>query len=141
MKGTETFKETIKAFLDTRAMVDELFREKYATTTRTIDDICNYIVNEVAKSGRCGFCDDEIFSMAIHIIEEPDIEINKAMDCHIVSNHSIELSEEEKAEQRALALRRFQEQELIKLQTRNSRQGSTAKTTKNIQQPTLSLFD
>lgn len=111
MKGTEQFKVTIKAFLDTQAMVDELFREKYSTTTRTIDDVCNYILSEVAKSGRCGFCDDEIFSMAIHVIEEPDIEINKAMDCHIVSNHSIELSEEE------------------------------SETTKNIQQPTLSLFD
>ena len=141
MKETEQFKETIKTFLETRALVDELFREKYAKTTRTIDDIVTFIINEVAKSGRCGFCDDEIYSMAIHVIEESDIEIGSAKKCFIVSNHRIELTEEEKAEQHAIALKRFQEAELCKLQARSSKPHATAKTAKNIQQPTLSLFD
>lgn len=43
MKGTDHFKELIKNYLDNRAKEDELFRAKYETTTRTIDDVVNYI--------------------------------------------------------------------------------------------------
>ena len=74
MKGTDHFKEIIKNYLDGRAQSDELFRAKYETTTRTIDDVVTYILNEVKASGCCGFSDDEIFSMAVHVIDEPTIE-------------------------------------------------------------------
>ena len=47
MKGTEQFKEAIKCYLDQRAKEDELFRAKYETTSRTIDDVVTYILNEV----------------------------------------------------------------------------------------------
>ena len=67
MKGTEHFKEIIKNYLDERAKEDELFRAKYETTTRTIDDVVTYILNEVKKSGCCGFSDMEVFSMAVHV--------------------------------------------------------------------------
>ena len=43
MKGTDHFKELIQNYLDNRAKEDELFRAKYETTTRTIDDVVNYI--------------------------------------------------------------------------------------------------
>ena len=55
MKGTEHFKEIIKNYLDERAKEDELFHAKYETTTRTIDDVVAYILNEVKRSGCCGF--------------------------------------------------------------------------------------
>lgn len=84
MKGTEHFKQVIKSYLDKRAESDELFRAKYETTTRTIEDIATYILNEVKASGCCGFTDDEIFSMAVHVIDEPDIEIGKSMTCGVV---------------------------------------------------------
>lgn len=48
MKGTEQFKEIIKNYLDNRAKEDELFRAKYETTERTIDDVVTYILNEEA---------------------------------------------------------------------------------------------
>lgn len=66
MKGTEHFKEIIKGYLDQRAKEDEFFRAKYETTTRTIDDVVTFILNEVQKSGCCGFADDEIYSLAVH---------------------------------------------------------------------------
>ena len=100
MKGTEHFKEIIKNYLDNRAKEDELFRTKYETTTRTIDDVVNYIFNEVQKSGCCGFSDMEVFSMAVHAIDEPTLEIGKPLQCSVVVNHHIDLTEEEKAEQR-----------------------------------------
>lgn len=51
MKGTEQFKEIIKDYLDNRAKEDELFRTKYEASTRTIDDVVTFILNEVKNSG------------------------------------------------------------------------------------------
>ena len=139
MKGTEHFKTCIKNYLDKRAQEDELFRAKYETTSRTIDDVVTYIFNEVKASGCCGFSDDEIYGMAVHVIDEPDIEIGKSIKGTVVVNHHVELTEEEKAEQKSLALKRFQEAELQKLQTRNSKP-KPVKPQEN-KQPELSLFD
>ena len=139
MKGTEHFKEIIKAYLDNRAKEDELFRAKYETTTRTIEDVTTYILNEVKNSGCCGFSSEEIFSMAVHVIDEPGLDIGKPLQCSVVVNRHIELTEEEKAEQRALALKRYQDEELRKIQARNAR--SKAHKPQADSQPTLSLFD
>ena len=139
MKGTEHFKEIVKGYLDQRAKEDELFRAKYETTARTIDDVVMFILNEVKKSGCCGFADDEIYSLAVHCIDEPELEIGKPLQCSVVVNHPIELTEEEKAEQRALALKRYQDDELLKIQERNAR--PKAHKPHTYSQPTLSLFD
>lgn len=139
MKGTEHFKACIKNYLDKRAQEDELFRAKYETTTRTIDDVVTYILNTVKASGCCGFSDDEIFGMAVHCIDEPTLEIGKPINCNVVVNHHVELTEEEQAEQKALALKRFQDAELQKLQSRNSKPKATKQ--QENKQPELSLFD
>ena len=138
MKGTDHFKELIKNYLDNRAKEDELFRAKYETTTRTIDDVVNYIFHAVQQSGCCGLSDMEVYSMAVHAIDEPHLEIGKPMDCNVVVNHHIELTEAEKAEQRAIALKRYQEEEMRKLQQRNSRPKAAKQQPKPIQE--LSLF-
>lgn len=138
MKGTEHFKQTIKKYLDQRAKEDELFKANYEGTTRTIDDVVTYILNQVKNSGCNGFSDDEIFSMAVHCIDEPEIEIGNPISCNVVVNHHIELTEEEKAQQKALALRRFQEEELRKLELRNR---PKSKPQTQSCQPSLSLFD
>ena len=98
MKGTEQFKEIIKNYLDNRAKEDELFRAKYETTERTIDDVVTYILNEVKQSGCCGFSDMEVFSMAVHAIDELTLEIGKPVNCDVVVNRHIDLTEEEKAQ-------------------------------------------
>lgn len=138
MKGTDHFKELIKNYLDNRAKEDELFRAKYETTTRTIDDVVNYIFHAVQQSGCCGLSDMEVYSMAVHAIDEPHLEIGKPMNCNVVVNHHIELTEEEKAEQRAIALKRYQEEEMRKLQQRNSRPKAAKPQPQPIQE--LSLF-
>jgi len=138
-KGTEHFKATIKNYLDKRAQEDALFRAKYETTSRTIDDVVTYILNEVKASGCNGFDDDEIYSMAVHVIDEPTLEIGKPINCQVAVNYHIELTEEEKAQQRELALKRFQDEELRKLQTRNSKPKATKQ--QETRQPELSLFD
>ena len=138
MKGTDHFKELIQNYLDNRAKEDELFRAKYETTTRTIDDVVNYIFHAVQQSSCCGFSDMEVYAMAVPAIDAPDLEIGKPLDCNVVGNHHIELTEEEKAEQRAIALKRYQEEEMRKLQQRNSRPKAAKPQPKPIQE--LSLF-
>ena len=54
-----------------------------------------------------------------HYYEENEIEVGKPMNCQVVVNHVVELTEEEKAEARQNAARRYQEEELRKLQNRN----------------------
>lgn len=80
----------------------------------------------------------EVYAMAVHAIDEPHLEIGKPMDCNVVVNHHIELTEAEKAEQRAIALKRYQEEEMRKLQQRNSRPKAAKPQPKPIQE--LSLF-
>ena len=54
-----------------------------------------------------------------HYYEENEIEVGKPMNCQVVVNHVVELTEEEKAEARQNAVHRYQEKELRKLQNRN----------------------
>lgn len=139
MKGTEKFKEVIKNYLDGMAEKDELFRAKYETTTRTIENVVTYILNEVKKSGCCGFTDEEVFSMAVHVIDEPTLEIGEPLQCNVVVNHHVELTEEEKAEQRALALKRYQDEEIRKIRERNAKPKTKRAQENTLQSP--SLFD
>lgn len=68
MNTTEYFKRTIQAYLEERAMEDELFAAKYDNPDKNIDDCVTYILNWVQKSGCNGFCDDEIYGQAIPLL-------------------------------------------------------------------------
>ena len=122
-------------YLEQRAEEDTLFAKKYRNPAKNIDECVTHILNYVQKSGCSGFTDGEIFGQAIHYYEENEIEVGKPMNCQVVVNHVVELTEEEKAEARQNAVRRYQEEELRKLQNRN--RPSARKET----QPQPSLFD
>lgn len=55
MKGTEHFKQTIKAFLDNKAASDELFAQSYNKPHKNLDDCITYVLNWVQGTGCCGF--------------------------------------------------------------------------------------
>lgn len=135
MKGTDHFKRTIQMYLEQRAEEDTLFAKKYRNPAKNIDECVTHILNYVQKSGCSGFTDGEIFGQVIHYYEENEIEVGKPMNCQVVVNHVVELTEEEKAEARQNAVRRYQEEELRKLQNRN--RPSARKET----HPQPSLFD
>ena len=122
-------------YLEQRAEEDTLFAKKYRNPAKNIDECVTHILNHVQKSGCNGFTDGEIFGQAIHYYEENEIEVGKPMNCQVVVNHVVELTTEEKAEARQNAIRRYQEEELRKLQNRN--RPSARKET----QPQPSLFD
>ena len=106
-------------YLEQRAEEDTLFAKKYRNPAKNIDECVTHILNYVQKSGCSGFTDGEIFGQAIHYYEENEIEVGKPMNCQVVVNHVVELTEEEKAEARQNAARRYQEEGLRKLQNRN----------------------
>ncbi len=118
MKTTDYFKQTIQTYLEYRAATDELFAARYADPKKNIDDCTTYILNEVRASGCNGFADEEIYSMALHYYDEPDIEVGKSVNCRVVVNHTIELTEEEKAQAHRDAMKRAENEAYAKLTQR-----------------------
>ena len=76
-----------------------------------------------------------ITSFDNHYYEENEIEVGKPMDCQVVVNHVVKLTAEEKAEARQNAVRKYQEEELRKLQNRHR------PSARKENQPQPSLFD
>lgn len=103
MKTTDNFKQVINTHLEGVAAADPVFAEKFKSDKKSIDKCVQYILNSVQKSGCNGFSDEEIFGMAMHYYDEESIDIGKPVNAKVVVNHTIELTEEEKAEALALA--------------------------------------
>lgn len=133
MKGTKDFKAIIQAYLEERARTDELFAVSYAKAGKNIDDCITYILNEVRRSGCNGFNDDEIYSMALHYYDEDDIKVGSKISCQVVVNHTVELTDEEKAEARKAAILRFQQEQMDAMK----RPKKAKQVTTTISQPTL----
>lgn len=104
------FEKTIKAYLDQRASEDEEFAKKYANPEKSIEKCCGYIISEVQKSHRQGFADPEIYGMAVHYYDEADIKDIEKCRAKVVVNHTIELSELEKAEAKKAAIEKYQKE-------------------------------
>lgn len=106
-KVTDYFKRTIQNYLQRRAQEDALFAPRYANPKKNIDDCITFILNYVKQSGCNGFADDEIYSLALHYYDEDNIDIGKPLtNCKVVVNHTIELTEAEKATAREKAMQR-----------------------------------
>lgn len=112
---TDVFRDTIKAYLDKRAADDPLFAETYRKENKSLDECCNYILQQVRASGCNGFADEEIYGMAVHYYDEDDIRDVKPQRMKVVVNHVIELSEEEKAQAREKAKSDFEQEQLARL--------------------------
>lgn len=136
MKSTDHFKRTIEQHLNHVAIQDPLFAQTLKKENKNIDDCITYIFNQVKNSGCNGFEDDEIFGMAIHYYDEDAIEVGEKMNMKVVTNHTVHLTEEEKAEAKKEAIDKLVAEEQKRLQTKSVKKG-------NIQQlstETLTLF-
>lgn len=138
MKGTQSFQDTIKAYLETMAENDALFSVKYANPSKSVSDCCTFIINQVQKSGCNGFADDEIFGMAVHYYEENEIEVGKPINCQVVVNHTVELTEEEKEQARQDAINKLRDEEMAKMR-RPTQSKKVSEKKPQVEQP--SLFD
>ena len=114
MKATDNFKRTIQEYLEVRAKTDELFAKSYAKPNKSIDECITYILNEVQRSGCNGFDDDEVFGIAVHYYDEDNIDVGKKINCKVVVNHTVELTEKEKQELKEKARNDFYAEQLAK---------------------------
>ena len=135
MKASDYFKKTIQAYLEQRAANDELFAPVYANPDKSIDDCVTYILNTVKASGCNGFADDEIYSMAVHYYDEPDIKVGSPINGKVVVNHTIELTPEEIEQARKDAIERATAEAYSKMTARASK--PTAKKVENTNQQSL----
>ena len=133
MNASDYLKQTIQAYLEQRAANDELFAPVYANPDKNIDDCVTYILNTVKASGCCGFDDAEIYSMAVHYYDEPEIEVGSPIDCHVVVNHHIELTEEEKEQAHKEAIERATKEAYAKMTARASKSTAKKVDTTNVQ--------
>lgn len=115
MKASIHFQTEIQNYLEQRAEYDELFARSYRNPLKNIEDCITYILNYVQKSGCNGFSDDEIFGQAVHYYDEPEIEVGKPIDCKVVVNHHVELTEEEKQQARQDAIKQLQNEAYNKM--------------------------
>lgn len=104
MKGSKSFTEAIQKHLEDFAAANPAFAGRMALPEKSIDDCVKYILGEVSAIGQCGYTDEEIFGMAIHYFDEDKIEIRKSNVSHIAVNHHVDLTQEEIAEARELAM-------------------------------------
>ena len=136
-KGTDAFKKTIADYIGMRQDVD---LEKHPD--KTIDGCINYILTTVKKSGCCGFTDDEIYGMAVHYYDEPNesLKIEK-VNCQVVVNHQVELTEEEKQAAKNAALEQIKREQLEKLRKPVSKPVAQPTTQeKKLEENQMSLF-
>lgn len=78
MTTTNSFQDTIKAYLDKRAEEDTLFAATYAKENKNIKDCCSYITSQAKKqasNGCAAISDDVVFGWAVHYYDEDDIKI------------------------------------------------------------------
>ena len=139
MNGTDQFTRTIAEYLNQQAMTDPLFAPNLMKPNKNIEECITYILNEVQKSGCNGFEDNEIYLMAVHYYDEDDLEVGSAIPCNVVVNHTIVLTDEEKAEARQQALAQYQAEELRKLQDRKRSKPKNEASAEEV--PQLTLFD
>lgn len=85
----DPFKEAIATYLQVMAKSDEVFAKTFNKPNKNIDDCAIYILNEVKKTGRQGFADDEIYNMAIHYYDEDSIEIGKPLNAKVIVNQAL----------------------------------------------------
>ena len=124
MKGTRAFQDTIAQYLMGRAENDPIFAIKLANPSKTMEQCCQYIISQVKKSGCCGFSDEEIYGWAMHFWDEPEVEVGEPINCQVVVNHVVELSEEEKAQARKEAIAKLRDEELAKMRKAQSKKAS-----------------
>jgi|LSQX01.1.fsa_nt_gb hypothetical protein len=117
MKSTKEFKNTIERYITDFANGDPLFALRAGNPKKNIDDCITFILNQVRQSGSNGFTDEEIYSLAVHYYIEEDIDVGKPVQCRVIVNHHVQLTEEEITEQRQKAKEKVFSEEVSRLKS------------------------
>lgn len=124
------FEKTIKAYLDGVAKEDEAFRAKYEAMLKaddkSITNCCNYICGWARDQKRQGYTDEEIYGQALHYYDEADVKVKGSQgSCKVVVNHAVALTDAEKKQAKAAAMKSYEQEQKAKLEA--SRQKKAVK--------------
>lgn len=103
----DQFKKTIDKYLKAMAEKDPVVAANLKKEGKSIEKCCDFIINEVKKSNRQGFADEEIYGLALHYYQEDNVEDAPHHNCKIVVNEEVKLSEEELAVAKAEAISEY----------------------------------
>ena len=143
------FQENIKQYLDNRAAEDAQFAEHYASEGKSIEQCCNYILNQARKRGTAVvMTDEEVYGLAVHYYDE-EISADECLPlsgARATAAPAVELTEEEKAAAREQAMQMYRQGQVaaIKREEREKRQREAQKQRERkelFESKQLSLFD
>lgn len=120
MKSSENFIEAIRQYLDSRAESDSLFAIRYADSSKSLSECCQFILNEVKRQGVAVMTNDEVYSLAIHYWDGDCTaeEIGKPLNCKVVISKD-QLTDEDKAELKEQAMEQFKQEQLRELRSQS----------------------
>ncbi|WP_280123195.1 PcfK-like family protein [Duncaniella muricolitica] len=121
MKSSENFIEAIRHYLDSRAESDNLFAIRYADPSKSVEECCQYILNEVKRQGVSVMTNDEVYSLATHYFDGDvsEKEIGKPINCKVVISKD-QLTEEDKAELKQQAMEQYKQEQLREIRRQSA---------------------
>lgn len=137
------FEQALKTYLDQRAQDDPLFATSYAKPKKSIQECARYCMQEARKlvKDNVAVVDNAtIYGWAVHYYDEDNIKVTgNYSQVHAEVSHTakVELTEQEKAEAKKIAMERAIEEQRKQLHTKNKKAAQT-KENEPIQ---TSLFD
>lgn len=114
--ATDFFTQTITNYLRERCKNDTDFCQRCKDPNKSIEKCIEYIFYSVKQDGKVGYADNEIFSLAVHYFDEPEITFEKVEKPLVVNNYHIDLTEQEKAIARQQAIENYQKQVIADMQ-------------------------
>ena len=120
MKSSENFIEAIRHYLDSRAESDNLFAIRYADPSKSVEECCQYILNDVKRQGVSVMTNDEVYSLATHYFDGDVNEkgIGKPINCKVVISKD-QLTEEDKAELKQQAMEQYKQEQLREIRSQS----------------------
>lgn len=137
------FEQALKTYLDKRAQDDPLFATSYAKPKKSIQECARYCMQEARKlvKDNVAVVDNAtVYGWAVHYYDEDNIKVTgNYSQVHAEVSHTakVELTEQEKAEAKKIAMERAIEEQRKQLHTKNKKAAQT-KENEPIQ---TSLFD
>lgn len=142
-----SFHTAVQKHIREYSAMDPLFAKAVMKPNKNIEDCCNYVLSQVKKMADetqsdkgIGLDDGDVFKIARHYYDE-DIDPNTivAINCKVVVNTEVILTEQEKIEIRNKAINRIVEDQKNEIISKNKKKAQDVKK-QDDSNPSLTLF-
>lgn len=90
------FKNTIKNHLDELAKVDNSIKEMLLKPNKSIEECCNYIIQEVKRKNYTAVADEDVYAIAVSYYKDDSIKDVKMENAHVVVPSNVSVVGEKK---------------------------------------------